>query len=222
MEYKLYCGDCLDIMPTLAKVDVVITDPPYGVHKADWDNSFPTDWVSIAQAISSKLLLMPGNTALMQAGNLMIDYKDLIVMYAVNGMTKSAIAFGNYIPVIAAGDWKWKARPNLITFTVDVSEKIDHPSPKPLSAMIKLLNHYTEQGDTILDPFMGSGTTGVACMMTGRNFIGIEINPDYFAIAEERIKKATYQPSLFQNQPEEAYQKADLFSVTRFLPENAT
>lgn len=56
-----------------------------------------------------------------------------------------------------------------------------------------VLNNYTNEGDTILDPFMGSGTTGVACVQTGRNFIGIEIDPTYFAIAEKRIAEAQMQ-----------------------------
>jgi DNA modification methylase len=55
------------------------------------------------------------------------------------------------------------------------------------------IENYTNEGDTILDPFMGSGTTGVACVQTGRNFIGIEIDPTYFAIAERRIKEAQMQ-----------------------------
>jgi DNA modification methylase len=69
-----------------------------------------------------------------------------------------------------------------------------HPTQKPISLMMELLK---VGADTILDPFMGSGTTGVACHLTGRNFIGIEIDPDYFAIAEKRIKEAQMQPLLF-------------------------
>ncbi len=62
--------------------------------------------------------------------------------------------------------------------------------------MKKLITDFTDPGDTILDPFMGSGTTGVACIQTGRNFIGIEIDGDYFKIAERRIHDAAQQPSL--------------------------
>ena len=71
-----------------------------------------------------------------------------------------------------------------------------HPTQKPLSLIKKLVCEFTNEGDTILDPFMGSGTTGVACVQTGRNFIGIEIDPTYFAIAERRIKEAEAQPRL--------------------------
>ena len=63
--------------------------------------------------------------------------------------------------------------------------------------MKSLTVQFTHEGDTILDPFMGSGTTGVACAQTGRNFIGIEIDPGYFAIAEKRIHDAEQQPLLF-------------------------
>jgi site-specific DNA-methyltransferase (adenine-specific) len=72
----------------------------------------------------------------------------------------------------------------------------EHPTQKPIELMEWLIKTYSNEGDTILDPFMGSGTTGVACVQTGRNFIGCEIDPTYFAIAERRIHDAQMQPSL--------------------------
>jgi site-specific DNA-methyltransferase (adenine-specific) len=77
------------------------------------------------------------------------------------------------------------------------SGKKEHPTQKPLSLMKKLVCDFTDEGDTVFDPFMGAGTTGVACMMTGRNFIGCEKKPDYYAISERRIKAAAAQPGLF-------------------------
>jgi DNA modification methylase len=71
-----------------------------------------------------------------------------------------------------------------------------HPTQKPIGLMKWCIERYTSAGDTVLDPFMGSGTTGVACVQTGRNFIGIEIDPTYFAIAERRIAEAQMQPRL--------------------------
>jgi len=59
-----------------------------------------------------------------------------------------------------------------------------------------LIENGTDQGATVFDPFMGSGTTGVACVQTGRNFIGVEIDPTYYALAERRIREAQAQPSL--------------------------
>lgn len=72
-----------------------------------------------------------------------------------------------------------------------------HPTQKPVELMAEIILSSTNEGDTILDPFMGSGTTGVACVQLNRNFIGIEIDPAYFAIAQERIRVAQMQPGLF-------------------------
>jgi site-specific DNA-methyltransferase (adenine-specific) len=73
---------------------------------------------------------------------------------------------------------------------------IEHPTQKPVALYKYLVMTYTNEGDTVLDITMGLGTTGVACVQTGRNFIGIEIDPDYYAIAEHRIKEAQMQPRL--------------------------
>jgi DNA modification methylase len=72
-----------------------------------------------------------------------------------------------------------------------------HKTQKPVSLMLWVLENYSKIGDTIFDPFMGSGTTGVACMQLGRNFIGCEIDPNYYAIAEKRIKEAASQQVMF-------------------------
>jgi len=95
---------------------------------------------------------------------------------------------------------KWNGggnQPNYIEMPfVSGKEIVNHPTQKPVKLIELFVNLFTDEGDTILDPFMGSGTTGVACVQTGRNFIGIEIDPDYFAIAERRIKEAEAQPRL--------------------------
>ena len=75
----------------------------------------------------------------------------------------------------------------------EIAERCDHITPKPVDLMENIIRHSTNPGDTIFDPFMGSGTTGVACMQLGRKFIGCEIDPGYFAIAEKRIKQAQMQ-----------------------------
>jgi len=192
MTVRLIHGDCLEVLPTLeaGSIDVVITDPPYGVNKADWDSSFPMEWIVPAFDTCQKMLVMVGPSTLPIALKYLPAYKDVICMYSKNGMTLAKIAFGNFFLVLACGDWKWKPRPSLYPYVIDVTEKINHPTPKPKAAMLHLLNNFTQLGNTILDPFMGSGTTGVACVETGRNFIGIEIDADYFAIAQRRIADA--------------------------------
>jgi site-specific DNA-methyltransferase (adenine-specific) len=82
-----------------------------------------------------------------------------------------------------------------------------HPTEKPISLMMELLADYTSSGETILDPFMGSGTTGVACVNLGRKFIGIELDPDYFDIAVKRIAEAYKQPRLFDDPPPKPVQE---------------
>jgi len=72
-------------------------------------------------------------------------------------------------------------------------QRVDHPTQCPLDLLIRIITASSNPGDTILDPFMGSGTTGVACVQTGRNFIGIEIEPKYYEIAEKRIAEAKLQ-----------------------------
>jgi site-specific DNA-methyltransferase (adenine-specific) len=69
-------------------------------------------------------------------------------------------------------------------------ERPDHPTPKPLSVLMDMVRRFTDPGDVVLDPFAGSGTTGVACLLTGRRFIGVEIDPRYHAIAVQRLEQA--------------------------------
>jgi site-specific DNA-methyltransferase (adenine-specific) len=76
-----------------------------------------------------------------------------------------------------------------------------HPTEKPWRLFSDILTDFTSSGETILDPFMGSGTTGVACVKLGRRFIGIELDPGYFDITCERIRKAYAQPDMFVEQP---------------------
>lgn len=88
-----------------------------------------------------------------------------------------------------------------------------HPTEKPIPLMRELLQDFTNPGQTILDPFMGSGTTGVACAKMGRKFIGIELDPKYFDIACERIEKAYAQGDMFTEAPRKAPKSAGLFDA---------
>ena len=85
---------------------------------------------------------------------------------------------------------------------VNVGEKVKHPTQKPLKLFCELISTYSNVSDTILDPFMGSGTTLVACAKLGRSGIGIELDEDYFNIACERVEKAYSQADLFVAPPE--------------------
>nr|WP_312968038.1 site-specific DNA-methyltransferase [Brucella intermedia] len=96
-----------------------------------------------------------------------------------------------------------------------------HPTEKPIPLMTELLADFTNQGQTILDPFMGSGTTGVACARMGRRFIGIELDPKYFDVACERIEKAYAQGDMFVEAPRKIPKSADLFAANDNFAEAA-
>ena len=209
MEYELHCGDCLEIMPTLGKIDAVITDPPYGesicrnaksigvavqhsrkATEQTWDDSI-TDgaWIARAQAISQHQIIF--------GGNYYLDYLGSCRCYIVwdKRGTLPDVPF-------APTEWAWTSygkMPKKYTlinhgFISDVrDEKTGHPTQKPVQLMKWIIEDFTHPGDIILDPFMGSGSTGVAAMLTGRRFIGIELDATYFAIAQQRIEDAARQ-----------------------------
>lgn len=88
-----------------------------------------------------------------------------------------------------------------------------HPTEKPVKLMREIIQDFTNEFQSVLDPFMGSGTTGVACVKEGRKFTGIELDPDYFDIACERIREAYRQPDMFieqQKQPSEKQETMEL------------
>jgi len=96
-----------------------------------------------------------------------------------------------------ARSWNGGGMRNVLTYNVTSGRDSTHPTEKPLPLMARLIYLYTDTSETILDPFMGSGTTGVACMNLDRKFIGIEIDKKYFDIACERIERAQQQLKLF-------------------------
>ena len=197
MTVTLHLGDCLDIMRDIPdkSVDAVITDPPYGCGKADWDTSYPKEWYQIARNIGNRLVIITGSEGLKDTIPLVgDDFVDVVAAWNTNSRTRSAIGFSNWLAAVVAKS-KPKQQQNVMRFSIS-GDMPNHPSPKPIEYMTLLVSRMTKEGDTILDPFMGSGTTGVACVQTGRNFIGIEIDEGYFKIAEKRIRDAQQQMRL--------------------------
>lgn len=199
-DATLYLGDCLEVLPTLSPVDFVYADPPYGVGKADWDGAYFTGWEAQAVELSRHgVVANTGTKALAVAINAFGEfYRDLFYAWNLNGMTRSSIGFMNVICAIVAGK-NIRMGQNFAQFCIQDLTRKNHPSPKPIEYMKCIIGRFTLEGETILDPFMGSGTTGVACANLGRKFIGIEIEPKYFDIACERIRLAYAQPKLFDD-----------------------
>lgn len=200
----LYLGDSRTILPTLPRADAVVTDPPYGVNKAAWDEKYP-DWLEdLAFAAARTVVIMPGMWAMpLCLKGMGSRYKAVISGHNTNGMTFGPIGFNNWIPAVVGGDVPHRGQ-DAFEFAVGAEVKPDHPSPKPLAYMLKLIDRTTEPGWTIVDPFMGSGTTGVACVNMGRKFIGIELDPTYFDLAARRIGDALKQPDFFIEKPARA------------------
>jgi len=207
-EVKLYQGDCLEILPTLeaGSVDAVITDPPYGVnYSSGWESSWEGEVIHGDMNTVERDYIVDVCSGLPMAifGNWKVDppkgtrAKLIWDKGPASGMGDLSFPWKcswEEIYIIGNG---WKGfrdegvikNHNIVTWQ---SLGRSHPNEKPVSLLKHIIRKLPE-GCTILDPFMGSGTTGVACVQTGRNFIGIEIDPTYYAIAEKRIAQAQLQ-----------------------------
>jgi len=186
---RIACGDCLQILPELeaGSVDAVVTDPPYGIGYAEWDMRIPDlIWLENARRIARTVMLTPRTGQVWEyprADWMLAWYRPGSVQRTPNGK------FSHWEPILVYGEnrmWCDARKFNANT----QAPAVDHPCPKPVELMLWLIDCGTEKDETVLDPFMGSGTTGVACIQTGRKFLGIEIEPKYFSIAEKRIRNA--------------------------------
>jgi site-specific DNA-methyltransferase (adenine-specific)/modification methylase len=208
-DATLYLGSCEAILPQLSRVAAVITDPPYGINFA----AMPTKWQRAA-----------GQKPEDWDGQIAIDIDQIRAMGDVQ-----VIWGGNYYPLPPVRGWltwhKPDAPPSMGSFemawtnldrnTRQIScsisqtnkERVGHPTQKPLAVMLWTIEQAGKPA-SILDPFMGSGTTGVAAIQLGRKFIGIERDERYFDIACKRIERAVAQGQLFAPEPVKQIQES--------------
>jgi len=224
----LFNGDCSALMADLPKADVVIMDPPYGVgikygpnyddaRKDYWDwfrdtlagiraycphvlfthrvaalrHIHDADWVSVWHK--------PGSFGARVGNSYVLPHWEPIFMYGIHGTGTKSAYMADVISInpekanagiSGMGREKW-----------DAEGFAAHPTPKPIALMKKLISVAApEPGMTVCDPFMGSGTTGVAAVQMGRNFIGCEIEPRHFASSCKRIEDAQRQGDFFVEQ----------------------
>jgi DNA modification methylase len=201
-DATLYLGDCLEILPTLPKVDAVITDPPYGIETGkvrmspdgsrEWGEQ---EWDATTNQRAVNLAITKGESCLVWGGN-----------YYVLPPSRCWLAWDKCQPE----SWYSTAHMEMAWTNLDKNARLwrksqveaygsmdkRHPSQKPVDLLEWCIKHLGEP-KSVLDPFMGSGTTGVACANLGRKFIGIEIEPKYFDIACERIDNAYRQSRMF-------------------------
>jgi DNA modification methylase len=216
---ELYLGDCREILPTLGKVDAVVTDPPYGIGEAagknksrgllavsrdygdlTWDNApIDAEQIALMRACSRWQIIFGGN------------YFDLppsscwLVWDKQNGETDFAdceLAWTNMPKAVRRVYWRWHG------MIRKGSDERVHPTQKPVGVMEFCLEQLPADAIRICDPFMGSGTTGVACVRRGLQFIGIEREPQYFDAACKRLSEALAAPSMFIDRPAPPKQEA--------------
>jgi site-specific DNA-methyltransferase (adenine-specific)/modification methylase len=204
-DATLYLGDCMNVLPTLPRVDAVITDPPYGIgiaknpvrqmhERLEWDSSAPD-----AEVI--RACIDAGEVAILWGGN----YFGLPPAQCFFVWDK--LQPQDFSLAMCEQAWTNKKGPAKLYRQSVLSYRKSHPTQKPVELMAWCIEQ-AGNPQTILDPFMGSGTTGVAAIQLGRKFIGIEKEPKYFDIACERIRKAVAQGRLFEPEPPKAEQGA--------------
>lgn len=199
----LYCGDCVEVLPKLGAVDAVITDPPYGIgldyETADFQDtpeelaSLVEKFVPLCKSIAPLVSITPGNV------NHYLYPKPTWTLCWFNraGAGSGPWGFSCWQPILVYGADPYLRlgkgrRPDFIEWS-ETSEKNGHPCPKPIRFQKLWIDRVAHDAKSILDPFMGSGTTGVAAVQMGRSFIGIEREPKYFDIACRRIEDAQRQ-----------------------------
>jgi len=213
----LYLGDCMDILPTLPKVDAVITDPPYGINvstrvnfseKQAWDAERPDlrPWLSVGrfhlfwggQYFADKLP-MSGGWLTWCKRPIDMDFSNDNRSYAMTELAWRDWGKAKFYAQVWDGGKRAGAAEN---------RDFCHPSQKPVELMGWCLRQLPADARSVVDPFMGSGTTGVAAAATGHAFIGIEREPAYFDIAVRRIEDAQRQnPLIPHEQPKQEQQE---------------
>jgi len=210
-DATLFLGDCLEILPTLPKVDAVITDPPYGM-KLDTDFSGFTGFSG--KATGKKYAPVNGDDRPFDPVQV-LDAAPIVLLWGAQWFCHKLPISGGWLVFNKRGDGKpseicfgdaelaWCNRIKSVRIYSQMwhgvsrwsTEGALHPTQKPIGLMEWCIK---QAGDptSVLDPYMGSGTTGVACQRLGRKFIGIEIEERYFDIACERIENAQRQQRL--------------------------
>jgi len=236
----LYLGDCREILPTLGKVDAVVTDPPYGINTKSDGNGKLSPWADLCNAAfwyadwlatCRKLLELPHGTG---AGPLwtFLNWRSVVTFQKAScdigwsieslliwdkcwigpGGSRGLRPSYEMVALFIAGDEFGiadRGLPDIQQWKVGSFKPNGHPAEKPIEALHWLVKHSGKLGSLVLDPFMGSGTTGVACVQLERRFIGIEIESKYFDIACRRISDELKRPRLpIGEKPKPVQQKA--------------
>lgn len=231
----LYLGDCREILPTLGPVDHIITDPPYSAntHKMAKTNKGAGHGVKLVSfdALADADFIALAEQTLESANGWVVmtcDYRHAALFYQHPKFVRlGAWVKPNPMPQISADrpgqgfetvlilhagktTKVWNRGGASGIWTIPVVNGAEVPTQKPIALVTAFVTDFSKPGELIADPFMGSGTTGVACAMQDRRFIGIEAKPEHFDVCCKRIEAAYRQPRLFTETPAPAKQAAFL------------
>ena len=205
----LYHGDCREVLPLLGAFDLILTDPPYGIGEAagknksrnqlakardygndEWDSKPPPAWViELIRAKAQWQILFGGNYYSLPPSSCWLVWdKDNSGDFA-----DCELAWTNLPKAVRRLVWRWNG---MLQQDMANKEVREHPTQKPVAVMRWALLQ-AKDAQAVCDPFMGSGTTGIACALEGRDFVGIERERKYFDIACERIARAQAQGQMF-------------------------
>ena len=221
-------GDCLELMKDIpdGSVDMVLTDPPYGIDyqsqrkkdKSEWMPKIKNDKRPFIDFIPLiKRILKPTGCVMVftrwdvqqkfidEMNDSGLKVKNVLIWdKEIHGMGDLKRAFASrYESIIFHSErgfeFNGKRPQDIIKCRRALPNELKHPNEKPVRLMEELICKCTHKGAVVLDLFMGSGTTGVACVNTGRDFIGMELDPGYFEVAKQRIEEAQAQARLAWN-----------------------
>ena len=192
-------------------VDLVLTDPPYGVEKTSWDDKVPLNWCKDVPRImkdNASLLIFCGKQnrfevekELRESG--LVFWQELVWVYRNGGVTRKSSYNGHHEPILwfvknpkefhfdfGNAQWidTWTAINSARPQSNFIKDKKIHPTQKAIDVIKRLVKYHSKERDIILDPFMGSGTTAVACRQLGRNFVGCDNKKEYVDLAKQRVK----------------------------------
>ena len=203
-DVQVWLGDCREILPGLPRVDAVVTDPPYGINadkalaknkgKYGWTYYGESEWdANRPPAEIFDLMKAAGRDQIVWGGNYFTDYLPPSMRWLIWDKGQRDFSLADF-------EMAWTSQnkaSRIINFprAKALADGKEHPTQKPIEVMAWCLG-FLPDAQTILDPFMGSGTTGVACVQLGRKFIGIELEPRYFDIACRRISDELRRPRL--------------------------
>lgn len=214
---ELWLGDCREVLPLLPKHDLLLTDPPYGIGAqkgvgkvtkegsdfrneavADWDAAPPSvELLNAARSLADAQILWGGNYFSLPPTPCLLIWDK--VQPEQFSLAMAEVAWTSFKTPMKI--WRWKS------MSINGGDPKYHPTQKPIDLMSWCLG-FADKAATVLDPFMGSGTTGVACAQLGKSFTGIERERKYFDIAVERISRAQAQGQMFEPEPPKAEQAA--------------